>query len=200
MTIDSRGIYIYSQEDSVNDWPSFLNLGMSSVSNALAEVRSHGVYTASSVTDMMNKKNLIASKGATASPSDPVYFYRSDLARFVKWDGEGFSDVVLAPYDNRIYINGKFYDATGTINITSTPTLTQYSGTYATTMAVTPPFSAPSGWTFTFSCAQSTGFTVVTNTSPAPQSDGKYMVRIIQVGSNSTTALSKLHWQLVKVS
>lgn len=200
MTIDSRGIYIYSQEDSVNDWPSFLNLGMSSVSNALAEVRSHGVYTASSVTDMMSKKNLIAGKGATASPSDPVYFYRSDLARFVKWDGEGFSDAVLAPYDNRIYINGKFYDATGTINITSTPTLSQYSGTYATTMTVTPPFSAPSGWTFTFSCAQSTGFTVVTNVSPTPQSDGKYSVRVIQVGSNSTTALSKLHWQLVKVS
>ena len=93
MPVDKSGVYFYTQNDTVNDWPSFLNLAMSSISNALNEIRLRLVYTVSNQTDMVNKKNAVVAQGVEPNSFQPLLFLRMDNNKFYKWDGSSFNVV-----------------------------------------------------------------------------------------------------------
>ena len=43
---DRNGIYTYSADDTAADWPTLLNLGVSSVSGVITKLRQSSIYKA----------------------------------------------------------------------------------------------------------------------------------------------------------
>ena len=97
-----------------------------------------------------------------------------------------------------IVINGTAYPTSGVI-VSPGWTVARTDGNiYAGNMDVTQPFAPPAGWTFTWSVQESQGYTFISTATREPV-NGKQTLRVLQVGSNSTTVLSRLVWQLVKL-
>ena len=55
MPVNQHGIYIYSPDDTVSTWEGLLNLGMNSVSNAVASLRADVVYKVATADAANNK-------------------------------------------------------------------------------------------------------------------------------------------------
>lgn len=82
-TTDVNGIVLYEDTDSVSPLHTLLNLGMTSVSNALAN--GERIYPAGSTTAM---NNLATARNPTASK--PLFVYRHDLKVIYINYGSGF--------------------------------------------------------------------------------------------------------------
>ena len=92
-TTDKNGVYKYDTSDTVASWPTFMNLGMNSVSNALSIGVPKYVYTASSQSDANTKATTMKNNGFTPSSSAPFFFYRTDQKVIYAYDGTSWSTV-----------------------------------------------------------------------------------------------------------
>ena len=99
-----------------------------------------------------------------------------------------------APPDNTVLIGGKAYVANGTV-VAPAFSLSQYGTVWAGTASIPVPYVPPTGYGFEVFALQSSGFTVV---ATAGQNAQTITLRIIQVGSGSTTALTHIGWRLIR--
>lgn len=110
MALDPNGIYQYTLGDAVNDWASFMNLGTSSVSNVIREMKANMVITATSLSDMTKKKDALVTAGVSFSTANMGFFWRTDEKKMYSWNGTRF-DVVLGGSFTDQYVE---YASTGT--------------------------------------------------------------------------------------
>ena len=94
MALDPNGIYQYTLGDVVQDWASFMNLGTSSVSNVLRDMKANMIVTATSLSDMTKKKDALVTAGVSFSASNLGLFWRTDEKKVYAWNGTRF-DVIL---------------------------------------------------------------------------------------------------------
>ena len=78
MALDPNGIYQYTLGDVVQDWASFMNLGTSSVSNVIRDMKANMIVTATSLSDMTKKKDALVTAGVSFSASNLGLFWRTD--------------------------------------------------------------------------------------------------------------------------
>lgn len=86
-TVDNNGVYKYTEDDTVNGWAPYMNLGMNSVSNALSDARHRLVYTASSQADANSKLAELKTSGINPTASSPVFFWLTDTSNL--WVNNG---------------------------------------------------------------------------------------------------------------
>lgn len=110
MALDPNGVYQYTLNDVVQDWASFMNLGTSSVSNVLREMKGNMVVTAASLQDMTKKKDALVTAGVSFSPANLGLFWRTDEKKMYAWNGTRF-DVILGGSFTDSYVE---YASTGT--------------------------------------------------------------------------------------
>ena len=103
----------------------------------------------------------------------------------------------LIPGENELIINGKAYQASGTIETFGPPEFTASGNWYYGSMEIPEPFTPPSGYRFLYYILETNSFTFLGNGNH-DSSSGKYRARIMQVASSSTVAIKKLGWSLVK--
>ena len=84
MANDPNGIYMYENADTINNWATFMNLGMSSVSNVIEQINRRLVHTASTPVEAAN----LVSKYAP-SPGSVLLAYRTDLNKLMVNRGNG---------------------------------------------------------------------------------------------------------------
>lgn len=99
---------------------------------------------------------------------------------------------------NEIVINGTAYPSSGVVDSPGWTVARTDGSIYTGNMDVSVPFAPPAGWTFTWAAQQTLGYTFVSVAHREPVS-GRQTLRVLQVGSNSTTALKVIAWQLVKL-
>ena len=97
-----------------------------------------------------------------------------------------------------IVIGGTAYPTSGVVASPGWTVARTDGGIYSGNMAVSQPFARPAGWTFTWSVQATEGYTFISTADRVP-TNGKQTLRVLQVNSNSTTALAWLVWQLVKL-
>ena len=97
-----------------------------------------------------------------------------------------------------IVINGTAYPTSGVVASPGWTVARTDGNIYTGNMDIRVPFAPPAGWTFTWSVQDTTGFTFLSTSDSRPVA-GVQRLRVLQVGSNSTTTLSRLAWQLVKL-
>ena len=90
MPVNQHGIYIYSPDDTVSTWEGLLNLGMNSVSNAVASLRADVVYKVATADAANNKRDALVASGLTPTPSNPFLMYLTGTGKFVTWDGSAW--------------------------------------------------------------------------------------------------------------
>lgn len=94
---------------------------------------------------------------------------------------------------NEIIIDGTAYQRSGTLaSIPQTPAFTQFGSTYARSIDIDPPFTPPDGWDFRYFTWHSVGYTTVERGQRTNQ------LRVIQVGNNNVSHLSRIGWELFK--
>lgn len=104
----------------------------------------------------------------------------------------------LGTRDNTIMINGTAYPASGVVDSPGWTVARTDGNIYSGSMGVSQPFAPPAGWTFNWTIQQTTGYTFLSVANQVPVG-GIQILRVMQVGSASTTALSGLAWQLTKL-
>ena len=97
------------------------------------------------------------------------------------WYGEGH---------NVIIVDGVAYKRSGLVATPTTPAFTAYGSTYARTVTVSAPLY-PEGYYVEYSSHTTSGFTLVGFASSTHNT-----VRIIQIGSNDTSAMPNIRWEL----
>lgn len=84
---DRNGIYTYSGDDVAADWPTLLNLGVSSVSNAISKLRQSSIYKANNAAAANTLRDTLVAAGVTPSATDPILIYLTSNGRIIAWDG-----------------------------------------------------------------------------------------------------------------
>lgn len=97
--------------------------------------------------------------------------------------------------DGKTLINGQLYNFTGVIRNFPRPRLELRNGHYAATINVKHPFAPPSGYKFTYTVEESSGFTFVSRGS---ETLTETTLRIFQVANGDNNALTALRYWLVK--
>lgn len=100
----------------------------------------------------------------------------------------------IIPADGKILINGQLYNFTGVIRNFPRPRLELRNGHYAASVNVKHPFTPPSGYKFTYTAEESSGFTFVSRGS---ETLTETTIRILQVANGDNNALSALRYYLV---
>lgn len=105
----------------------------------------------------------------------------------------------VIPAAGTVLINNRLYQSSGRVSAPAW-TLSRSDGGFLYTgyMDVSVPYTPPSGWTFVWSLSETTGFTFLTTAQSTPV-NGKQRLFVTQVGNNSTSAVTYLAWQLVKI-
>lgn len=78
MPVDSRGVYIYSNNDVIQDWASFLNLGSNAVSNVIRDTMGRLVYVVPNQAAIASKVVELGNKGVRGTTPEPLVFYLMD--------------------------------------------------------------------------------------------------------------------------
>lgn len=92
-TTDKNGIWKYDTSDAINGWPAYMNLGMNSVSNALASLRQNSVPKATSLSDANAKVATLKAQGLTPSTSNPFLFQRTDTKSLWSYDNSTWTEL-----------------------------------------------------------------------------------------------------------
>lgn len=105
----------------------------------------------------------------------------------------------VIPAAGTVLINNRLYQSSGRVSAPAW-TLSRSDGGFLYTgyMDVSVPYTPPSGWTFVWSLSQTNGFTFLTTAQSTPV-NGKQRLYVTQVGNNSTSVVTYLAWQLVKI-
>lgn len=98
--------------------------------------------------------------------------------------------------ENTIVAGGKRYPASGSWPV-SVPSWAIASDPFAATLQLIAPFQPPPGWGFETFPAVSSSYTWV-QTGSYSEATNRLQVRVLQRGSNSLTALSRVGWRLTK--
>lgn len=102
-------------------------------------------------------------------------------------------------HPGEIVINGTAYPTSGVVDSPGWTVARTDGNIYTGNLDVSPPFTPPTGWTFTWSVQNSSGYTFIATSARAPVAGGTQRLRVMQVGANSTTALKELAWHLTKL-
>lgn len=120
MPVDQIGIYRYEPKTLVNSLPSLLNLGMSSVSNAIRDVRENlyfgGFLVVANHNEIPTKvKQAKDRTGVDPSPTRPMFFYITSSRIFATWDGSSLFRVAGGDLYRYTYLtaNGNFNARSG---------------------------------------------------------------------------------------
>lgn len=97
---------------------------------------------------------------------------------------------------DRVVINGVEYPASGSWPV-SVSSWALASDPFAATLQLIAPFVPPPGWGFETFTAVSSSYTFV-QTGSYSEATNRLQVRVLQRGSNSLTALSRVGWRLTK--
>lgn len=84
---DPNGIYTYSGDDTAANWPTLLNMGMSSVSNVITGLRRSSVYKANNAAAANTLRDNLIKAGVTPSATDPILIYLTSNGQIIAWDG-----------------------------------------------------------------------------------------------------------------
>ena len=187
-TTDKNGVYKYDTSDTVASWPTFMNLGMNSVSNALSIGVPKYVYTASSQSDANTKATAIKNNGFTPSSSAPFFFYRTDQKMMYAYDGTSWTAIgtqnAISGATANVLVQSGSWKFTG--NLARNASTGAHSITFPTAYASAPSVTAsPSN--ARVSCETknitTTGFsTNMKNNSDGATVDGSLTVTWIAVG------------------
>lgn len=104
----------------------------------------------------------------------------------------------VVPEPGSVIIDGRSYRLSGTVRAPSFSFARNDGGVWSGTVSVPVPYTPPSGWTFTWTCQETTGYTMVSCVDRVPVSNVQRL-RVMQAGSNATSALTWLAWQLIKL-
>ena len=96
------------------------------------------------------------------------------------------------PPDNSIWVNGKWYPASGIQTIPSYSWVTSGSGWYATTIKMPLPYTPPTGYGFTYSMLDGNGFTLVSTANPTntPANPRVTPIRLLNFNHNAPSLKS----------
>ena len=89
MPVDNNGVYQYTNDDTLNNWATFMNLGMSSVSTKFSGVNRNYIYTAAS---QAAADSLRTAKGSSAA--SPLFVFRTDTKGLMFHNGTVWAEVV----------------------------------------------------------------------------------------------------------
>ena len=92
MAIDSNGVYQYTNDDTLNSWPAFMNLGMSSVSSKFAGYKRNHIYTAA---DQAGADAARTANGSSAA--SPLFVFRTDTKKLMYHNGSAWAEVAPQP-------------------------------------------------------------------------------------------------------
>ena len=92
MAIDSNGVYQYTNDDTLNNWATFMNLGMSSVSAKFAGVKRNYIYTAA---DQAGADAVRTANGSSAA--SPLFVFRTDTKKLMYHNGSAWAEVAPQP-------------------------------------------------------------------------------------------------------
>lgn len=84
---DRNGIYTYSADDTAADWPTLLNLGVSSVSGVITKLRQSSVYKANNAAAANALRDTLIAAGVTPTATDPILVYLTSNGQIIAWDG-----------------------------------------------------------------------------------------------------------------
>ena len=84
---DRNGIYTYSGDDTAADWPTLLNLGVSSVSNVISKLRQSSIYKANNAAAANSLRDALIAAGITPTATDPILIYLTSNGQIIAWDG-----------------------------------------------------------------------------------------------------------------
>ena len=98
---------------------------------------------------------------------------------------------------NSVVIDGTEYERSGSVAVPSFSWTKFGEYLYVATVGMPVPYAPPDGWTFAWSMQQTSGFSFASPSNPTVEG-GRQPVRLLQLNSNSTTAIQRLQWQLVK--
>ena len=87
---DPNGIYTYSADDTAANWPTLLNMGMSSVSNVITGLRRSSVYKANNAAAANILRDNLIKAGVTPSATDPILIYLTSNGQIIAWDGNAW--------------------------------------------------------------------------------------------------------------
>lgn len=112
MATDQIGIYRYEPGTLVNSLPSLLNLGMSSVSNAIRDVRENlyfgGFLVVNAANEIPHRVQVAKEKtGVDPSPTRPMFFYIVSSKIFATWDGSTLFRVAGGDLYRYTYLTSK---------------------------------------------------------------------------------------------
>ena len=92
MAIDSNGVYQYTNDDTLNNWATFMNLGMSSISTKFAGVERNYIYTAA---DQAGADAVRTANGSSAAA--PLFVFRTDTKKLMYHNGSAWAEVAPQP-------------------------------------------------------------------------------------------------------
>lgn len=84
---DPNGIYTYSGDDIASDWPTLLNLGVSSVSNVITSLRQSSIYKAHNAQAANALRDRLIAAGVAPTATDPILIYLTSNGQIIAWDG-----------------------------------------------------------------------------------------------------------------
>lgn len=100
------------------------------------------------------------------------------------------------PAPNRVTIDGTDYLLSGSVKPPAFTWARTDGAVYSTTVSMPIPYTPPFPYTFNWSMQESSGYSYAANAERFP-TGGTQNVRLMQIASASTTAISRLQWQLV---
>lgn len=105
----------------------------------------------------------------------------------------------IIPGENELVIGGKRYKASGTVPAFRVLPFTASGSWYYSSVEITPPYTAPTGYKFHYYILETSSFSLLGNGNNDSQT-GKYRARIIQVANSTTDAVKSIGWSLVKAN
>ena len=90
-SVNKQGVWIYDADDTVSTWEGLLNLGASSLTNTLSEIRRDSVYKAANQAAANTVRDRVVARGVVPTKADPILVYLSDTGRFIAWDGAAWN-------------------------------------------------------------------------------------------------------------
>lgn len=87
---DSNGLVVYTADDTAADWPTLLNMGMSSVSNVVTGLRRSSVYKANNAQAANALRDRLIAAGITPTATDPILVYLTSNGQIIAWDGDAW--------------------------------------------------------------------------------------------------------------
>lgn len=95
-SVDNNGIWKYDEDDAINGWSPYMNLGMNSVSKAVTTLRQNSVPNATSLSDANTKVAALKAQGLTPSTSNPFLFMRTDTKTIWSYDNSTWKELYVS--------------------------------------------------------------------------------------------------------